>query len=357
MTTLTTPSIYTPPATSTQIDLRLDRNEGPPPGAEDLAPFTALAPEDLNRYPDPVATEAMLATALDEPKERVMLTAGADDALERLIRAFGGPDRPLLTFTPTFEMISRYTQRLRAEMRAINWSVGDFPMVSFLELITPELGCILCTSPNNPTGLAIRTADLVAIARRARDLDIPFIVDQAYIEFSDDDPTDALRRFDNVVLVRTFSKAWGLAGLRLGCAIGEPTLLDRARAFGQPYAIAAPSLRVLEARLSLSSSLPRLAYLQQAREERRLLEEVLGGLGLNALPSQANFVFARGLRARDLAAALRNRGVATRTFDDNPSLSDAIRITCPGDALQIQLLLTRIRAAAIELGLTEGSDA
>ena len=145
-------------------------------------------------------------------------------------------------------------------------------------------------SPNNPTGAVVTADDLLRLRRAAGDL--PLLLDAAYAEFADLDLTAAALALPRTLVLRTLSKAWGLAGLRVGCLLGPPDLLDELRAWGQPYAVAGTSVALARQALAVGGDAMD-AGVAAARVARAALAAQLQRLGARPLPSQGNFVLCR----------------------------------------------------------------
>ncbi len=334
---------YEPPAPEFSIDLRLDANEGPPSDAGRLARLLnnlgGTLPELLRRYPDASALERRLAELHGVDPARIVVTTGGDDAIDRLCRAVLEPGREAIVHLPTFVMIPRGIRLAGATPVEIPWREGPFPRGDALDKIAPSTAMIALVTPNNPTGAVIETRDILAIADAAPHAAV--LVDLAYVEFADADPTPALLTRPNAVLVRTFSKARGLAGLRVGYAIAPPEIARWLRTTGSPYPVSALSLAIAGAVLDDPASLA--ATVERARAERGALFALLTGLGARPLPSQANFVTARLADAESARRALAERGIAVRAFP-KPGTEDLLRITLPGD----EQGFARLKAALAE---------
>src|SRR5436190_11430088 len=197
-----------------------------------------------------------------------------------------------------------------------------------LRAIDEQTAVIAIVSPNNPTGGVASLADVQRIAAAAPNALV--LLDHAYVEYANDDLTRAVLDIPNVVVARTLSKAWGLAGCRVGYAIGTPEIIAGLRAAGGPYPVAGLSV-VLAAR-QLERGVAELAkHVARVREERGALTHQLASLGLSPRQSQANFVFVEaGTRARFCAAGLAALGVLVREFR-KPAIAGALRITLPGE--------------------------
>lgn len=325
------------------VDLRLDANEGPAPGENLPELLRSLDPESLRRYPDARSLERALAGRLAIDPARVVVTAGGDDAIDRLCRLALEPGREALLHTPTFEMIHRGAILTGASPVLCPWTTGPFPTESFIRLIGPGMGLVSLVSPNNPTGAVIPASDIVRICEAAASVGALVLVDLAYVEFADSDPTPLLTGLKNAVLVRTFSKALGLAGLRVGYAVAPAEIAPMLRAMGGPYPTSGLSLALAARSLTDEDRLARVR--SQIRSERSRLTDLCTRLDLDPLPSEGNFVLVR----TPLAALLRERfmalGISVRAFASKPALENALRITLPGSETSFERLDRSIRSA------------
>ena len=304
-------------------DLVLDFNESlvPPPSL-------AGAGMAINRYPDYHEIEASIGAHLGIAAERVVVTNGADDALERTIRSSGAPGRKAVLTTPSYGMIRRFAVLAGAEVLEVPWWDGEYPVDEVCRLAGDDGGLVAVVSPSNPTGaIASRGAVEEILGRLPRSL---VLLDQAYVDFTD--PTNDLvplaLEYPNAVVVRTFSKAWGCAGLRVGCAIGDPRVIDWLRRTGLPFPVSTPSIAAILSALSNGADGERIARVREQRDE---VTELFVGLGVEVLPSEANFVFARFDDADLVWRGLGALGISVRRFPGRPGLDGWLRITLPGD--------------------------
>ena len=325
--------------------LKLDSNEGPLPPAALLGALATLDPEALRRYPDTSKLEATLADRVGVTPARVIVTAGADDAIDRVCRAYLSAGRAMLLAEPTFEMFDHFAKLAGGTLSRVPWEgrCGEFPLAGFLARLETQPAVIAVVSPNNPTGATASRADIRCLAQAAPAALV--LLDHAYVEYADEDLTAAVRDLPNVVVVRTLSKAWGLAGCRIGYAIGGPEVVATMRAAGAPYAVAAPSVALALRQLAGGAAAVR-DHVARVREERLALSGRLTALGLEPLPSQANFVLSEcGVRAPFLTAALAALGVIVRSFPERPGLTSAVRITLPGNAAEFARLVAALETA------------
>jgi len=265
--------------------------------------------DGLETYPDTGELETELAARWRIGPGQVIVTAGADDALDRSCRAYLAPGRVAVLTDPTFAMLPRYAAMQGAEVRTIDWTRERLPVDRLLAAAGDEAQLMVVVTPNNPTGLAATVDELRALANRCPQTLL--VIDCAYAEFADQDPTAALLKHDNVLVVRTFSKAYGLASARIGYALGSADTVATLRRVGSPYPTSSASIdRALERLRDGSGHLA--MRVKRTRRERRALSALLKSIGSEVTPSQANFVLARHPRSTWLVEALAGLGIAVR---------------------------------------------
>lgn len=337
---------YRPPLLENEIRLRLDRNEGrgmlEKLGAIEL--LQAQGPELARRYPQSARLQAELAKRFEVAPDQVLVTAGGDDALARICQAFVDPGSEVILPTPTFEMIAKYAGLAGGMIREVPWGCHEFPLEEILRAVTPLTRLVAVVSPNNPTGCVVQPK---ALERLVRELpQVLLLVDLAYAEFASEDLTAIALAAPNAVVVRTFSKAWGLAGLRVGYALGSRFAIDALRRAGNPYPLSGLSIEL--ARRALARPELAASYIAEVCREREELTGMLAAAGVETSRSEGNFVFARTPDAESLWRGLAARGIAVRWFGEQPALRDALRITCPGDPDEFSLLRDSLAAVLSE---------
>lgn len=331
-------SAYAPPVRPAHVDLILDLNEGPAPDQRVLDTIDAQA---LNRYPDTRALEASIATSLDIDPSRVLVTNGGDDVIDRACRAFLEPGRTLLQHTPTFEMIERSATLAGADIRSIGWLDGAFPLDEFANALDDDRVAMLAlVTPNNPTGCVIGHDDVLTLVDAAADRGIVAMIDLAYVEFAEHDPTPDLLTRDNVVIVRTFSKALGLAGLRVGYAIASPDITAALRAAGGPFPVSAPSVAIASASIGNERTI-----IDRVRRERAHFAALIHEFNAEPFDSLANFVTARFPDAHALYTRLLALGISVRSLAHKPGCDNLLRITMPGDDALFDRLARAVRTS------------
>ncbi len=336
-----------PPVTPTL--LKLDANEGMQPPADLLEMLAERGPELLRRYPDVSALESRIASRLGVPAECVFVTAGADDAIERCCRTYLWPGTEILLSDPSFYLFARCAHLANADLVKVPWPRGPFPRQEFLDAVTDRTSVVAIVSPNNPTGTAATWEDVQSVAAAVPESLL--VLDHAYVEYADNDLTARAWELPNVVILRTLSKAWGLAGCRVGYAVAQAELLGPMRAAGQPYAVAAPSAAMAYALLHFGQESVS-AHIAQIKIERERFTAWVPSVGLDPYPSQGNFVLVGcGTRASFLHDALRAVGVAVRSFPDTPGLDHTLRVTMPGNEVEFIRLQRALEVCAKPEGL------
>jgi histidinol-phosphate aminotransferase len=321
--------------------VKLDANEnpyGPSPAA--LAALRAYG--DYHIYPDPghEALRTELADHLGVPRETIVVGNGADELIDLLYRALAGPGDGVIDCVPTFGMYrfgaGLMDARYVAVPRRADFSVD---VDAVLAAVDARTKLIWLTSPNNPTGNLLPEAD----ARRILQAGVPTVIDEAYAEFAGVSLTPLAAEFDNLVLLRTFSKWAGLAGLRVGYGVFPEELADLLHRIKPPYNV--NSAGMAAARAALADGEHRARTVAAIVAERERMAGLLARIGFLApQPSCANFVFCwvRGREAAGVRAALREKGILVRHYG-TPELRNGIRISV-GRPEQTDRLIATLRA-------------
>jgi histidinol-phosphate aminotransferase len=284
---------------------------------------------DVSTYPS--YTDLVLACArhFDVDPQWVLLTNGLDEGI--LMAAVGhiartrAHDAETIIPLPAFDPYPNSTAAVgAAAIRIAPDAEFAFPTEAVLRAISPRTRMIFLNTPNNPTGQLIAVDDLARIAAAAPDAVV--LIDEAYIEFGGTTFLPHLSRFPNVLVGRTFSKAYGLAGMRVGIVIGQPPALDPVRAVTLPFNINAVARAATHAALEDREFLPR--YAAQVRESRDRLYAACQRLGLKYWESAANFVLVQvGDPVQPFVDALAARGVHVRDRSKDPTTPGCLRIT------------------------------
>jgi histidinol-phosphate aminotransferase len=283
-------------------------------------------------YPDYDDAIAACAARLGVNPSQVLLTNGLDEGVLAISVAAlrgGGPDQPFeaIVVQPAFDMYPACADGAGGRVVEIAPEPDfAFPLARVLDAVTPRTRLIFLTNPNNPTGQAIPRDAILSIARSARHALV--LLDEAYTDFCGltllGDP--GLERLPNVIVGRTFAKAFGLAGLRVGALVGAPATLDPVRRIVPPYSLNVCAVAALPAALDDTEYYE--WYLAQVRESKALLCDALERRGIAYWPSQANFVLARfGADAARVVKGLAERGLFVRDRSRDAACPGCVRIT------------------------------
>jgi histidinol-phosphate aminotransferase len=312
--------------------LRLHQNENTggcsPRVIEALA---ALRPDQVAFYPPYAAAVEACARHFAVPPDHVALTNGLDEGIMALAIAFlrPTPDRPrpqAIVPEPAFEIYRSDTEVAGGQLVQL-MPRPDFrlPLDEVLAAITSATRVVFLTNPNNPTGVPIPADAIRTIARRVPEGAVVF-VDEAYAEFAGETFIPELPSYPNVIVGRTFSKAYGLAGLRIGCLVAAPETLAPVLPAIQVYSVNIAAVVALQAALQDREHLQ--AYLREVTQSKALLYDACDRLGLKYWKSSANFVLVHaGERAADLVAGAASRGVYIRDRSIEPGCAGCIRIS------------------------------
>ncbi|HJU75589.1 MAG TPA: histidinol-phosphate transaminase [Gemmatimonadaceae bacterium] len=293
---------------------------GVPPAA--LRELSALDPADLVHYPSSSGPELREAIAgyLDVSPNEIVLGCGADDVINCAFRAFCEPGEGIAYPDPTF-MMARYfaiTNNLRP--LPVPYAGGALDTDG---LLAARAAMLYVCAPNNPTGSQPHPAELHLLLERFGG---PVIIDEAYAEFSGESIVNLVAEQPRLIVVRTFSKAFGLAGLRVGYAVASPALVREIEKTRGPFAVSTAALRA--ARAAVTEDVDWVhARVRDAIEARTELVRLLTERGFAPVPSRANFVLVPVANARRTAERLAASGIAVRILVALPGIGDAVRIT------------------------------
>ncbi len=316
---------YHPPLGS-RAALRLDFNENTlacsPKVREVLGRISA---GDLTRYPEREPVEAIVAGHLGLSAEKVALTNGVDEAIHVLFEAFLDSGDELLLPVPTYTMYEVYASATDA--RVVSIQAADdlqFPFDRLMAAITSRTKVIAIANPNSPSGSVATRAQIVELAQRAPQAVV--LVDEAYFHFYGETVVDLIDAIPNLVVARTFSKAYGLAGLRLGVLAGPSHLMRWIRRVLSPYSVNSLALACLPPALEDAAYLN--WYVGEVLAARTEFAAVLDEQGVRRWPSFANFILVDiGAQQADFVRLMSARGVLVRDRSNDPGCDGRVRIT------------------------------
>jgi histidinol-phosphate aminotransferase len=331
--------------------LRLDFNEntvGCSPRV--LARLRQITAEEIACYPEREPIEARVAGFLEINSDELLLTNGVDEAIHLLCETFLEPGDEALIVVPTFAMYEICAAATGARVITVPADADfRFPTSDLLSKITPRTRLIVVANPNNPTGSVAEAATLLEIARRAPQAAI--LVDEAYFDFYGKTLMKQWRSVPNLFVARTFSKVYGLAGLRIGVLAGDAAYIQMVSKVASPYNVNGVALACLPTALADQDYVR--DYVDQIRQGRGELEKELGRQGIRYWPSQANFVLASfGPLKTALIQSMRSRGILVRDRSRDYGCEGCVRITV-GTADHTARLLQALRETLADIGSKE----
>jgi histidinol-phosphate aminotransferase len=333
--------------------LRLDFNENTlacsPKVREVLAQISSGA---LTRYPEREPVERVVAEHLGLASQQVVLTNGVDEAIHVLFETFLESGDELLLPVPTYTMYDVYASA--TEGRVVTVQAGDdlkFPFDGLIAAITPRTKIIALANPNSPSGSIATRAQIIEIVQRAPQAVI--LVDEAYFHFHGETVLDLIDTIPNLVVARTFSKAYGLAGLRLGLLAGPVGLMRWVRRVLSPYSVNSLALACLPPALEDEPYIE--WYVGEVVAARAEFESALDSAGVRRWPSSANFVLVEiGSKHAEFVRLMHEGGVLVRDRSSDPGCDGRVRITI-GTRQQMRDAISVLRTTLATLGI--GSEA
>jgi histidinol-phosphate aminotransferase len=316
---------YHPPLAGRHA-LRLDFNENTfAPSPRVFEKLRQLTAEGLTVYPEREPVERLVAQHLGVEPNQVILTNGVDEAIHLMACAFLEEGDEAIICTPTFFMYDVSIGMMTSGLVKVQTDDSlEFPFERFLAAITPRTKLIIIASPNNPTGATVSREHLLALASAAPQAVL--MVDEAYFHFYGDTVLPDIASVPNLIVARTFSKAYGLASLRIGALFSEARLIGFLRKVSSPYNVNGVALAVLPEALADKDYLD--WYTLQVHQGRERIFAALRELNVRTWPSAANFVLMDiGPRHKELCARMRERGVLLRDRSADPGCDGFVRIT------------------------------
>ncbi len=335
--------VYHSPLCGPEIDLRLDLNEsttGCSPRV--LAKIRSLDAKLLALYPDRESGEKLLSDFLGVKAEELLLTNGADEGIDLLCRAYLDSEDELIIIVPAFAMYEIFAQSTGARTVRVSTAPDlSFPVEKVLQAITPRTRMIVITNPNNPTGLAVHRADILRVLHAAPNAAV--LLDEAYFDFYGQTMMDQIGKIPNLFIARTFSKAYGLAGMRLGALVGAVEQMSVVRRIIAPFNINAFAIECLKEALDDRQFVAN--YVEQVRSTREWLGRQLDAMGLSYWPSFTNFLL---VNFGELRQSVLDTMTASRiALRDRPDCPGCVRISI-GTQAEMERVVSVLKEIMVE---------
>ncbi len=295
---------------------------------------------ELNRYPDPYSKKLRSAIGkyIKISSKNIFAGNGSDEIIDLLIRAFVEPNESVLVIEPTYGMYRVAAETAGVNVNACSLTTNfqlDIPAV--IKYVTPNTKIIFCCSPNNPTSNLLRAQDIEKLCEKFRGI---VVVDEAYIEFATKPSlVKMIGKFENLVALRTFSKIWGLAGIRVGYCVADSKIIQYLDKIKAPYNVNRISSALAVKALREKGKMKEFRSI--ILKERERMGKRLKKIGFTVYPSDANFLLVRYPNVSKIAKKLAESNLIIREFGSKRLLENCVRISV-GTPEQNELLLATI---------------
>lgn len=308
--------------------LRLDMNENPVGLPEEFVNrvLIKITPEKLATYPETDETIDVISKNLKIHSACIALSNGSDEVLKTIFAVFGERGKKLVAVTPSFAMYPIYAQMAGMKHTVLSYN-EDFEMDinSILEQINEDTGIISLVNPNNPMGNVYSKEEVECILHRAQQVGALVIIDEAYFYFYNHSFVLLTKKYDNLIVTRTFSKLCSIAGLRIGYAVASPKIISLLNAARPTYCVNVVALEF--AKEILSDEKLVYSLIEQERKGREWVVDRMRQIGYSVICKEGNFLFIKTNRdAEEIEQSLRSNKVLVKTYNC-PQLKGYIRIS------------------------------
>lgn len=325
---------------STRLEyIRLDMNEnnwGPSPETLDI--IHNLKPEDISVYPEKNELLDALAQKLEVEVGNILFGNGSDELIDLITRTYITEGTHIILPIPTFSMFEICFKKKSSQIEKIEYEKDlSYPTSNVLAAIKDRTGIIVVVSPNNPTGTTLPRNHLIRILESAPSALV--IVDEAYADFAGTSCLELVKTYQNLIVLRTFSKSYGLAGLRLGYAVSSQKIIDRMRSYQMPFNINNIALRAAMVAINADSTFCKMRM--NLMKEKSYLISALQSLKIPVRDTEANFIIAyTGLWTDELHRSLKKNRILVRNLKDYSLLESCLRITVGTPEENVSLIHT-----------------
>ena len=319
--------------------IKLNTNENPYPPSPKVVEAIQVAAEKLVRYPDPVSTAFRLAAgeALNVDPDWIVCGNGSDDILTILTRSFVNQGDMIRLPNPSYILYRTLAEIQGASYEEINFN-EDWSLPASFAAANDRLKLVFLPNPNSPTGTVVSQDEILDLADR---LPCPILIDEAYVDFAEFNCVDLVKQNEKIMVSRTLSKSYGLAGLRFGFLVAQPSMIEQLLKVKDSYNCDALSIAGATAAITDQSWLQE--NVGKIKSTRQVLQEKLTQLGFEVIPSQANFVWCTHSSAevKPIYEYLKENRILVR-YMSYPNWKEGLRISVGTDD-QISACLSLIQ--------------
>lgn len=309
--------------------LCLDMNEGMPGLPKEFVRriTSKIKNNFLALYPEYQTLKNVIAAHNGIAAENICLSNGSDAAIKYIFDAYISPGDRVLITDPTFAMYPVYCQMFRAKPVVVEYNSNfSFPRENFLKMLSKGIRMAVVVNPNNPTGTALKIKEIVPMIKKARQNDILIIIDEAYFYFYPQTAIKLIKKYDNLIVLRTFSKLCGLAGLRIGYAASSPGIVNNLKKIRPTFDVNSAAALFAEELLNSSNIIKGL--LKEINAGADYLIESLKNEGIEYRKGAANFILIKcGDRVGQMIKRLERKGILVNGNFRQAFLKDYLRVT------------------------------
>ncbi|MBW2980638.1 histidinol-phosphate transaminase [Candidatus Woesearchaeota archaeon] len=329
---------YNPPLEGRRGLLRLDFNENTVgPSKKVLRALSKASKEEICAYPEYAEFKKKLAKYLQVKPTELALTNATDEAIKLVVDTYMEPNEEIIIPVPTFPMFRFYAEVAGAKISEVPYNKDlTFPTEQVIKKINKNTKIVVLVNPNSPTGTEIPKEDIIKIIKKAKNSIV--LLDEAYIQFFKTSYKDLIKKYDNLIIIQTFSKAFGMGGLRLGYAITNEKNARNLLKANSPYSV--NTLAVIAASAAIDNQRAVEKYVREVEKAREWFLRWLENYNIQYYPTKANFVLVNlGKRNKEIVRKLRRYGILVRDQSEKALLKNCTRITI-GTKKQMKKVLT-----------------
>ncbi len=342
--------VYNPPTSNREGSLRLDFNENTFGCSYNIIrSLRKIKQCTLSTYPEYTKLRKELAKYCNVKADDVIATNGTDEAIKTIIETYIEKDKDeIIIPVPTYAIFKFYAQLNEAVIKEITYNRDlSFPTEQILGAINDKTKIIVLVNPNNPTGTSINAKDVIKIIDKAKRCNSIVLIDEAYYQFCGKTSIPLINKYNNLFIIQTFSKAFGLAGLRLGYVISNQNNIKIIKKVLSPYSV--NIIAAISASTALKDTNYIRRYVTEIRTSKKILYKELDSLGIKYYKSDANFVLINiGVKAAEFCKKLRKKGILVRNRSTDQLLNGCVRITL-GTLMQTKQLIKELPQVVREI--------
>jgi len=334
---------YNPPLEGRRGLIRLDFNEntiGCSPKV--LEAIRRIPADEIATYPEYSKFRKKLANCLKVKEDELMVNNATDESIIVIMQAYIEKGDEVVLPIPTFAMFKFYAQLMDANVKEVLYNKDlSFPTDGVLNSITNRTKLVILCNPNNPTGTPIKREDIIKIIEKAKANNSLVLLDEAYVQYNKATCKDLINKYQNLIIIQTFSKAYGMAGLRLGYAIADKEIMKNLLKASSPYSVNTMATAAGSAAIDDQEFVKK--YVKEVEKSKKIIYKEFRKLKIKTYPTAANFLIVYfGKNCKRIEKGLKKKGILVRDRSNYPLLNGCLRIGI-GTAEQTKKLISALK--------------